>query len=224
MLPENILILKLSELCIMEFKMKIRIGLCLWVILDIVMIPTVMDLIGLLLIGGWLEIGVTGYAFIVFFLSWNLVFLLKLRLRLIQKKEEKVNMAEKVKRSPLEFFPIWLKTLAFTVLILWVLLYAEYQYKMEVESSDGKAWCESVSHEYEEGPNEFLEKHSDSHAGQLFFTSRNGNKHGFAYFTPWPKGQYMCSYFHGVFFISDAYGYDSWTQEWRGRPRSRILQ
>jgi hypothetical protein len=59
--------------------MKIRVGLCLTIVFNIVMIPIMMVFIWILLHkDGWLQLPVGGYALIVIFLSWNLGFLLNL--------------------------------------------------------------------------------------------------------------------------------------------------
>ncbi len=76
--------------------MKIRIGLCLTIVFNIVMIPIMILFIGVLLKkGGWLDLNPGGYAVIVIFLSWNLGFLLNLN----QKKEEKVNGEQRGKQK-----------------------------------------------------------------------------------------------------------------------------
>jgi len=125
-------------------------------------------------------------------------------------------MAEKVERSPLKFFFNCLKIMALTVFILYVLLAGKCAYQVESESSDGKAWCESVIHEYDEGRDEFLEKHSNSlrDDGILSLDPSPENKYAKAHFTVWSNGEYECRYSITVG-LGDTYSYNSKTQEWR---------
>lgn len=67
-------------------------------------------------------------------------------------------MAEKIESGPLKFF----FNILMIFFILYVLLLSKCIDQMEYEISDGKAGCESVINECEEGRDEFLERHSDS--------------------------------------------------------------
>lgn len=67
--------------------MEIRIGLCLTIIFNLVMIPVMIDVMGIIFKkDGWLDLTPLGYAAIVIILGWNLVFLIILRSDRIVKK------------------------------------------------------------------------------------------------------------------------------------------
>lgn len=203
---------------------KISAGFILILIFNIVMIVIIVDatidINKLRLINpARVRMAEAPYIFLKYLMiSVNILYFVPILINRLKRKlgkVEKVNMAEKLESSPLKFFFRIFKALALTVLILYVLLLSRCIYHINRQASDGLAWCESVINEYEEGWDEFLEKHSDRlHDGFLLIHPSPEYKHARANFIVESNGEYKCRYSHGGGFFPVDYEYTSKTQEW----------